>query len=243
MKLFPGAAVGEDGSSRGEGSSFERTVQSDARGRIPTGFGVGVDEKSAVSRKRESESFTIQTALESAGGEGIGIEGGEYRDLFEFGGSETVFEEAIAGKRESSGGRLKPEYELGGIPEELEPELLRGTRQMEHGGVRVLGAPIGPRRDHGGNDLELCAFQFSLLASAEDVTPERFRLEVLHDEAAIPKHSGNTKVETGSFDICGIHDAVEAEMSPGGRECGIPDGIVDDLPGWTIQHIDWISAG
>jgi len=41
----------------------------------------------------------------------------------------------------------------------------------------------------------------------------------------------------------GIHDAVEAEMSPGGRDGCPSQGVIDDFSPRSGQHIDGIGPG
>ena len=75
------------------------------------------------------------------------------------------------------------------------------------------------------------------------MSPERTGLKIAHDEAALPEFSRNLEDEAFLvfFDLGGIHDAVETEMSPGGGNGLATEFVVDDLAARTIEHVDGVS--
>ena len=63
----------------------------------------------------------------------------------------------------------------------------------------------------------------------KDVAPQRFRFQVNHHEATVPKLARHRECQLLSFDFSAIHDGVMAEVSPCGGEVRIADRVVDDL--------------
>jgi len=75
--------------------------------------------------------------------------------------------------------------------------------------------------------------------------PERSGLEVTHNEASLPELSRNLEDEAlfMLFDLGGIHDAIEAEMSPGRGNGFSAEFVVDDLAPGSGEHVDRVSPG
>mgnify|MGYP001357230179 CR=1 FL=1 len=75
------------------------------------------------------------------------------------------------------------------------------------------------------------------------MTPERVRLQIAHDETAVPEQPRDLEVQLSIPDFPGIDYAVEAEMSPRCRDDPPSQPVIDDLPGWIGEHIERIGPG
>lgn len=73
------------------------------------------------------------------------------------------------------------------------------------------------------------------------MTPKRPGFHIPHDQAALPEHPGNMKVQLLILNRPGIHDAIETEVSPRRRDGTPAQLVVDDLTGGIGEHVDGIG--
>ena len=75
------------------------------------------------------------------------------------------------------------------------------------------------------------------------MTPLGLGLSIEHDETATPEFSGNDEGKGAIFDLTGIHDAIVAEMSPGGRDGLATKAVIDDFAPGTRERVHRVGTG
>lgn len=107
----------------------------------------------------------------------------------------------------------------------------------------MVAAPAFPVGDDGGHGFEFGSLQRAVHSLSQNVTPERLRLGIDHDETALPKLTGDGEGESLVVYFAGIHDAIVAEMSPGSRDIAVAQLVIDDFATRPGQHINWVRPG
>ena len=93
----------------------------------------------------------------------------------------------------------------------------------------MIVPPRSPCRLHGRQTLKLNTLERTDNADAEDMAPLRVRLRILHHHAVSPQRSRDQKCQGHRVTLADVDHARVAKGSPGGRDGGARDRVVDDF--------------
>ena len=225
MKGFPGAQIGGNQRPVLQLPALQLPLDALSRYGVPAGScravlhrPAGIVARRGWIRVDESEYLLVQLSGKGLSTTREWVEGDDHGFPLEFVVHHRCLHELGKGIRPGSRERVQSEHKSIRL---LEIGVRVGLGRSGHckdGGFGMGASPGGPGGHGGGKGLELCALEFSIHGSPQQVTPETLGLGVLHDEAAIPEKAGNSEVQFLSHGAAVIHDAVVAEMSPGRRD-------------------------
>lgn len=239
MEVPPRSTIGHDADPAGQPFALQRTGHCRAAGRVPVRPCLLVQQFAA--RIAKGQRPVVEAAI-------IGkCRGPLLHEHNEHGFAiELIVHNRLMGQpvqrpsaRRVAGGEA--DDEAGRILKEVMLVAFGGSGQVQHARIRVLlvpGLPIGhDRREH----LELLPLEWASHRGSQHVAPQATRLEVYHHKAPLPKHPRDSKGQVTVADAGGIHDAVVAEVSPGGRNGPTTKRVIDDLAPRAGEHIDRVG--
>ena len=125
--------------------------------------------------------------------------------------------------------------------------LDRGARRLRGGWGRRRSGDDGRRGDPRQRPRHRFAPGIALaegggrappaLPAVEEMRADRRR----HHQAAVPELAGDAEGQPAVVHVTVVHDAVMAEMSPGGGDRASAERIVDDLAAGPGEHVDRIG--
>ena len=120
----------------------------------------------------------------------------------------------------------KTQYKPLGLAIELAAVFPTGSAERDDRTFRMSVTPGLPVRHHRRDLLQLLALQWAVHRFAQDVTPQTVGFRVVHHQAAVPQHPGDTERQRLAIHASGIHDAIVAEVSPRGCDWPVAERIV-----------------
>ncbi len=99
----------------------------------------------------------------------------------------------------------------------------------------MLLHPGCPRGELRGQQLHINTSERAIDPGREELTPQRVRLVIVHNDRIHDELAGNAESEGLALDLAGKYHAREAEWSPSDRDGYTPDGIVHHLMGTELR--------